>query len=75
MTCNHTLHAHDEHGRLTGSWTHKETEHGVRVVCRECGRLYGQLGTADLQKKMRAAYIQQQRRRGCPGCGEEPFLG
>mgnify|MGYP003110207333 CR=1 FL=1 len=24
---------------------------------------------------MTAAYLQQQRRLACPGCGEEPFLG
>lgn len=27
------------------------------------------------QQRLLAEYIKQQRRRACPGCGEEPFLG
>lgn len=75
MSCHHTDHCHHDDGRLAGTWTYQVTNSGSRVVCRECGIPYGQVADPDSQSQMRKAYLEQQRRRACPGCGEEPFLG
>jgi len=39
-------------------------------------KLYGVIERRTMSlDEMQAAYIEQQRRLACPGCGEEPFLG
>lgn len=45
--CNHTLHAIDTDGVLTGSWETETIGDGLRVVCRECGKFYGRLRRGD----------------------------
>ncbi len=77
IPCDHTIEALDSAGQPTGSWV-VQTEGGVtRVVCGVCGKLYGRLDAGDKRQKLSAsqAYLLQQQRRACPGCGEEPFLG
>lgn len=76
--CNHTLHAIDAAGQTTGSWVIRETGRVRRVECDVCGKFYGRFATVKSSKKRPhpdQAYLQQQQRRACPGCGEEPFLG
>lgn len=75
--CDHTLHLRDQQGRRIGSWAEERTEHGVRVACRYCGKFYGYCDPKrePTPEQLRQAYLEQQRRRSCPGCGEEPFLG
>ena len=75
--CDHTLHHRDQNGKLNGSWIETVGPCGVRVACRVCDRLFGykpkEAGRTD--DELYEAYLEQQRRRACPGCGEEPFLG
>lgn len=74
--CDHTLKAIDETGVTTGSWVIRETGAIRRVECGVCGKFYGRIPTnPNDQKRANQAYLEQQRRRACPGCGEEPFLG
>jgi hypothetical protein len=76
--CDHTLHAIDDQGQATGSWTVERSGKAERVICRVCGKFYGYIDACRQSKKqeqMRRAYLEQQRRLSCPGCGEEPFLG
>lgn len=75
--CDHTLHLKDSAGKPLGSWVEQRTASGIRVVCRYCQKFYGYRTTrrkAD-EDRLRQAYLEQQRRLACPGCGEEPFLG
>ncbi len=75
--CEHNIEAIDREGRTTGSWTIEQSGKAQRVVCRVCGKFYGYIDTcsqAKKQEQMRQAYLEQQRRLACPGCGEEPFL-
>ena len=76
-TCDHTLQALNSAGRPTGTWVIEEKGGVRRVVCGVCGKVYGRLSVGNERQKMTAheAYLQQQQRRACPGCGEEPFLG
>lgn len=74
-TCEHTLHLFDGQGKITGSWHGEETENGIRYSCRHCGKFYGYQPNEKTQKQHYQAYLEQQRRMGCPGCGEEPFMG
>lgn len=75
--CNHTLYPRNGAGESLGSWIEQRTASGVRVVCRYCQKFYGYRTisrTAD-EDRLLQAYLEQQRRLACPGCGEEPFLG
>lgn len=76
-TCDHTLQALNSAGQPTGSWVIEEKGGVRRVVCGVCGKVYGRLSVDNQRQKMTAneAYLQQQQRRACPGCGEDPFLG
>ncbi|MDZ4850389.1 MAG: hypothetical protein SGI77_13975 [Pirellulaceae bacterium] len=75
--CNHTLHHRDEDGTPLGSWIESTGVYGIRVTCRVCDKFFGYLpneqGRSD--QELYEAYLEQQRRLACPGCGEEPFLG
>jgi len=74
--CDHTLHPIAESGATTGSWTIDRSAAKPRVVCGVCGKFYGYLRTPEeVRRSLYQAYQEQQRRRSCPGCGEEPFLG
>ena len=77
VVCNHTLHHRDQVGSLTGSWVESTGPYGVRVACGVCDKFFGyqpnEAGRSDMA--LYAAYLEQQRRLACPGCGEEPFLG
>ena len=77
LVCNHTLHHRDQDGNPLGSWIESTGGYGIRVACRVCDELFGylpnDLGRSD--QELYEAYLEQQRRRSCPGCGEEPFLG
>lgn len=76
--CDHTLHLTDADGRPIGSWHEEPTREGVRLACRRYGRLFGyrlNATAAARQERMWRAYVEQQRRMNCPGCGDEPFLG
>jgi len=44
------------------------------TACNFCGVRYGKHNPSD-EETVRRAYLEQQRRLACPGCGEEPFLG
>ena len=75
--CDHTPHHRDQDGRPIGSWAESTGPYGVRVACQVCDKLFGYMpndaGRTD--QELHEAYLEQQRRRACPGCGEEPFLG
>ncbi|MDZ4849728.1 MAG: hypothetical protein SGI77_10565 [Pirellulaceae bacterium] len=77
LVCNHTLHYRDPNGNPLGSWIESNGVYGMRVACRVCDKFFGYLpneqGRSD--QEMYEAYLEQQRRLACPGCGEEPFLG
>ena len=78
--CNHTPFPVDPNGATTGSWIIDYQGDTARIVCEICRRFYGYLPTAegkrhDEEARLRQAYLEQQRRLSCPGCGEEPFLG
>lgn len=76
--CDHTLHALDDQGQTTGSWVIEANGKSSRVVCRFCRKFYVKVEVRkqdEEQERLRQAYLEQQRRLSCPGCGEEPFLG
>jgi len=83
VQCNHTTQALDDSGQPLGSWR-LDRRHGRDcVVCCACGRFYGYISKPTKKRRDGSpkgrdaieAYREQQRRRSCPGCGEEPFLG
>ncbi len=73
--CNHTNQLSDGSGQPLGSWIATDTRHGIRYSCGGCGKLYGYQPNKKSDAEMYQAYLAQQRRLACPGCGEEPFLG
>ena len=73
--CNHMSHLSDANGQPTGSWIAKITNDGIRYSCGCCGSFYGYQPDKKSDAELYQAYLQQQRRLACPGCGEEPFLG
>lgn len=75
--CNHTLHHKDDSGRLAGTWIETNGPYGTRVSCRVCGKFFGYHPNEAKRTddELYKAYLEQQRRLACPGCGEEPFLG
>jgi len=75
FVCNHTLHISTKDGKPTGSWVANETRDGIRYSCGCCGKFYGIQPDKKADVDLYKAYIEQQRRLACPGCGEEPFLG
>ncbi len=61
---------------VLGSWIEVEMGSSVRIECMACGELYGVIERIKMTaEEMQAAYLEQQRRLACPGCGESPFLG
>ncbi len=75
LVCDHTLHLSDTNGKPTGSWSANSTKDGIHYSCACCGKLYGYQPDKKSDAEMYKAYLEQQRRLACPGCGEEPFLG
>ena len=75
LICDHTLHLSDANGTPTGSWSAAGTKDGIHYSCACCGKLYGYQPNKKSDAEMYKAYLEQQRRLSCPGCGEEPFLG
>ncbi len=74
--CNHTTDHKSAAGVLLGSWIEVGIGHKIRIECVACKKLYGVIERRTMSPdEMHAAYIEQQRRLACPGCGEEPFLG
>lgn len=73
--CDHTLHLSDANGKPTGSWSAISTKDGIHYSCACCGKLYGYQPNKKSDAEMYEAYLEQQRRLACPGCGEEPFMG
>ena len=73
--CNHTSHLLDTKGQPSGSWIAKNTKEGIGYSCGGCGSIYGYQLDKKSDAELYQAYLQQQRRLACPGCGEEPFLG
>jgi len=73
--CEHTLHPVDEQGEPTGTWMLEDGGGSLRVICRVCLKFYGNIDSRESKEAdLRKAYLEQQRRLSCPGCGEEPFL-
>ena len=75
LVCDHTLHLSDANGTPTGSWSANSTRDGIYYSCACCGKLYGYQPNKKSDAEMYQAYLEQQRRLACPGCGEEPFMG
>ncbi len=75
IVCDHTTQLIDERGQPLGSWTAADTKDGIRYSCGGCGKLYGYQPNKKSDAEMYQAYLEQQRRRACPGCGEDAFLG
>ena len=75
IVCNHTTQLSDEMGKPLGSWIATDTKDGIRYSCGGCGKLYGYQPNKKVDTDMYRAYLEQQRRRACPGCGEDAFLG
>ncbi len=74
--CNHTADHKNAAGVLLGSWIEVEIGSTIRIECVACKKLYGVIERKTMSpEEMQAAYLEQQRRLACPGCGEEPFLG
>jgi len=75
IVCNHTNQLSDGSGQPLGSWIATDTKDGIRYSCDGCGKLFGYQPNKKSDAEMYQAYLAQQRRLACPGCGEEPFLG
>ena len=75
LVCDHTLHLSDANGTPTGSWSASSTNDGIHYSCACFGKLYGYQPNKKSDAEMYQAYLEQQRRLSCPGCGEEPFMG
>lgn len=74
QTCEHTESHLNSAGNLQGSWEEIPIPEGLRIQCRCCGKIFGTIRDTSPEDAMRA-YMEQQARRACPGCGESPFLG
>ncbi len=72
--CNHLEQVKSLDGQLLGSWVEIEIDKVIYTACTYCGVRYGKHNPPD-EEAARRAYLEQQRRLACPGCGEEPFLG
>ena len=75
QVCDHTIELFDPQGRLRGSWIGEDSPHGTRYACQRCGKFYGYQPDKKSQEAMYQAYLEQQRRLNCPGCGDSPFMG
>ena len=75
--CDHTLHHRGQDGKPIGSWIESKGPYGIRIACRVCDKLFGYKPkeAGRTEDELYEAYLEQQRRLACPGCGEEPFLG
>ncbi len=73
--CDHTIELFDQQGRIRGSWIGEDSPDGTRYSCRHCGKFYGFQPNKTSQDAMYQAYLEQQRRLNCPGCGDGPFIG
>ena len=74
--CNHTADHKNAAGVLLGTWIEVDMGNKIRFECVACKKLYVVIERRTMSpEEMQAAYLDQQRRLACPGCGEEPFLG
>ncbi len=73
--CDHTIELFDQHGKIRGSWKGEDSPNGIRYSCRHCEKFYGYQPHKNSQEAMHQAYLEQQRRLNCPGCGDGPFMG
>lgn len=71
-SCQHTTQHQSTSGVFLGTWIEVKVAEGSRVVCSVCGKLFEQIKS---DEEILAAYLEQQLRLACPGCGESPFLG
>ena len=74
QACQHTPCHKSEDGQMQGSWVEIRIESITYVACNICGAKFGTVANAN-DEAVRQAYLEQQRRLACPGCGESPFLG
>ena len=82
QSCHHVEQVRTPDGQLLGSWieieiytvTYTACNTVTYTACNFCGVRYGKHNPSD-EETVRRAYLEQQRRLACPGCGEEPFLG
>jgi len=74
QSCHHVEQVRTPDGQLLGSWIEIEIYTVTYTACNFCGVRYGKHNPSD-EETVRRAYLEQQRRLACPGCGEEPFLG
>ena len=74
QSCQHVEQAKSPEGQLLGSWIEIEIDTVIYTACNFCGVRFGKHDLSD-KEAGRRAYLEQQRRLACPGCGEEPFLG
>ena len=75
VECDHTIELFDQYGKIRGSWKGEDSPSGIRYSCRNCGKFYGYQPDKKAQEAMYQAYLEQQRRLNCPGCGDGPFTG
>jgi len=75
LVCHHTENHKNGAGELLGTWIEIQIDDGVLVQCRICNMHYGVIKNPSKDDAMLQAYLLQQRRLSCPGCGENPFLG
>ena len=73
-SCNHTAQHKSDDGQTLGSWVEIKIDSITYIACSCCGIKFGTKPKTD-DDAARRAYLEQQRRLACPGCGEEPFLG
>lgn len=74
QVCQHTLCHKSADGHMQGTWVEVRVESITYVACNICGAKFGTVANAN-DEAVRQAYLEQQRRLACPGCGESPFLG
>ena len=72
-TCNHTLNAFTDDGRLTGSWVDVREGGRIKIACQHCRKLYGCRSDEFVaqQVEYERRYREQLARQSCPGCGDE----
>ncbi len=74
QSCQHTPCHKSENGQMQGTWVEIRVDSITYVACNICGAKFGTVANAN-DEMIRQAYLEQQRRLACPGCGESPFLG
>lgn len=74
QVCQHTPCHKSSDGRMQGTWIEVRIESITYIACDICGAKFGTVANAN-DEAVRQAYLEQQRRLACPGCGEAPFLG